>query len=342
MAIRIGTNNSTNYLFDLTIDPNYNYGLEDDRVVGLGGHDTIYAGAGNDHLEGGDGTNLYFDGDGNDTVLGGSGRDRVQVDAGNDIYYGEAGNDLLNFSIIHYGFKGTSKLAYQGIRLDLSLTSAQDLGEFGIDRFFGFEDVVGSFGDDTISGSAGANVIDGHNGNDTLSGLGGDDFLIGDNGNDHLSGGDGDDRLDGDSGNDILLGGAGADYLLGAWDADTLIGGLGSDIIEAGFGTVDLFRDVVRYESLKDSGTTAGTQDDIFWFTHGQDKIDLSKLDANLGLKGNQAFKVVKGFTKAFGEVKLVKSGANTIVQIDGDKDKAVDMTIYVFNAHLTKSDFIL
>jgi hypothetical protein len=97
-----------------------------------------------------------------------------------------------------------------------------------------------------------------------------------------------------------------------------------------------------RYESLKDSGTTDATRDTIYGFTKGQDKIDLSKLDANLGLKGNQAFKVVKGFTKAFGEVKLVYSGLDTIVQVDGDKDKAVDMTIYVYNAHLTKGDFIL
>ena len=50
----------------------------------------------------------------------------------------------------------------------------------------------------------------------------------------------------------------------------------------------------------------------------------------------------MKGFTKAFGEVKIVYSGADTIVQVDGDKDKAVDMTIYVHNAHLTKGDFIL
>jgi Ca2+-binding RTX toxin-like protein len=306
MAIRIGTNNSTNYLFDLIADANYNYGLEDDRVVGLGGNDILYTGAGNDHLEGGGGTNLYFDGDGDDTVLGGSGKDDVQVDAGNDLYYGEGGTDTLWFDWIHYGFKGTFKLAYQGVTVDLSLTSAQDLGEFGTDRFFGFENVGGSHGDDTLLGTDDVNYIDGYYGNDILYGR---------------------------AGNDTVRGGIGA---------DTLIGGLGNDIIEIGAVGVDSFRDVVRYESLKESGTTAGTQDEIFYFTKGQDKIDLSKLDANLGLKGNQAFKVVKGFTKAFGEIKLVKSGADTIVQVDGDKDKAVDMTIYVYNAHLTKGDFIL
>ena len=51
MAIRIALND-TNHLFNLTIDQAYNYGLEDDRQVELGGDDTIYSGAGNDYLEG--------------------------------------------------------------------------------------------------------------------------------------------------------------------------------------------------------------------------------------------------------------------------------------------------
>jgi Ca2+-binding RTX toxin-like protein len=306
MAIHIGINNNSNYVFDLTLDPASNYGLEDDRVVGLGGHDDIYTGAGNDHLEGGDGNNTYFDGDGNDTVLGGSGRDDVYADAFNDLYYGGAGNDLLSFSVIHYGYKGSFKFADQGVKVDLSLTSAQDLGEFGIDRFFGFEDVIGTHGNDILLGTDGANEIKGGPGNDVLNGRRGDDDLYG---------GDG---------------------------ADTLIGGLGKDDIRTIAGVPDGVRDIVRYETLKDSGTTSATRDEIFSFMKGQDKIDLSKLDAKLGLKGNQAFKVVKGFTKAFGEVKLVKSGADTIVQVDGDKDKAVDMTILVKDAHLTKGDFIL
>jgi serralysin len=124
--------------------------------------------------------------------------------------------------------------------------------------------------------------------------------------------------------------------------ADILIGGLGADVFDTGTNATDTFRDVIRYESLKDSGTTASTRDEVYWFKHGQDKIDLSKLDANPSLKGNQAFKVVTKFTKALGEVKLVKSGSDTLVQIDGDKDSAVDMTILVKDAHLTKGDFIL
>jgi hypothetical protein len=51
---------------------------------------------------------------------------------------------------------------------------------------------------------------------------------------------------------------------------------------------------------------------------------------------------VVSKFTKAPGEIKLVYSGFSTLVQIDGDKDSAVDMTILVPGVHLSKGDFIL
>jgi Ca2+-binding RTX toxin-like protein len=340
MAILYGSNIAPDDLV-LTIKPNYNYGLEDDRIDGLGGNDTISTGAGNDLLDGGDGDDILFDGGGNDEVHAGEGNDQVYVDTGNDIYYGGSGIDALIFSFFHFGPSGGEE-NYTGIKFSLGSTAAQNLGEFGIDRFFEFENVRGSFGNDTIWGSAGANMIEGDNGHDTLSGLGGNDELDGGIGNDFLLGGDGLDSLLGWLGNDVLSGGAASDELVGGDGADTLIGGLGMDVIETGFNGFDSSRDVVRYESLKDSGTTVATRDDIYSFKPGQDKIDLSKIDANLGLKGNQAFKVVTGFTKAFGEVRLVKSGNDTLVQVDGDKDNSIDMTILVKNAHLTKADFIL
>jgi Ca2+-binding RTX toxin-like protein len=303
MAIRIGTGAVDP--FNLTGNSNYNFGLEDDRVVGLGGDDIIATGAGNDFLDGGDNNDICYDGDGNDTVIAGAGNDIVFVDAGNDIYYGGNGSDTLSFAYIHDGISGAVQVTF-GIKFDLGSTAVQNLDELGFDQFFGFEDVTAGFGNDTIFGSDGDNFI----GNE-----GGDDLLYGRGGN---------------------------DVLWGAVGAETFIGGLGQDDIFVAAGVADNSRDIVRYESLKDSGTTDATRDVISWFTHGQDKIDLSKLDANLGLKGNQAFKVVKGFTKAFGEVKLVYSGADTIVQVDGDKDKAVDMTILVKGVYLTKGDFIL
>jgi Ca2+-binding RTX toxin-like protein len=75
----------------------------------------------------------------------------------------------------------------------------------------------GSLGDaslstnQTVSGTATANLIFGGSGNDTLSGLAGDDVLTGNAGKDRLDGGDGNDTLIGGPGADILVGGAGAD-----------------------------------------------------------------------------------------------------------------------------------
>jgi Ca2+-binding RTX toxin-like protein len=292
-------------IINLIADPAANHGLEDDRVAGFGNNDIIATGFGSDFLDGGDGDDVLYDGDGNDTVYCGIGDDIVRVDAGNDIYYGGDGIDTVCFDFIHVG-AGGGEFNYQGVRIDLALTSVQNLGEFGLDQFFRFENVRGSYGHDTIFGTNDANKLEGLDGNDTLLGRGG---------NDTISGGDG---------------------------ANILVGGLRADIIDTSSSAMDTSRDVIRYETLKDSGTTAATQDAITFFKHGLDKIDLSKLDANLSLKGNQAFKVVSKFTKALGEVKLVYSGGDTLVQIDGDKDSAVDMTILVKGVLLSKGDFIL
>lgn len=114
--------------------------------------------------------------------------------------------------------------------------------------------LVGTFGNDTLSGASANDTLDGSSGNDTLLGLGGDDRLLGGFGNDHISagagndyafGGNGNDIIDGDAGNDELRGGldndqlnggAGDDYLNG-WDGnDTLSGGDGNDTLDGGEG----------------------------------------------------------------------------------------------------------
>jgi Ca2+-binding RTX toxin-like protein len=164
--------------FNLTKDPAANYGLEDDRVAGFDNNDVIYTGAGNDFLDGGNGNDLLYDGDGNDTVYCSTGNDTVQVDAGNDIYYGGNGIDTLWFDRIHYAADG-GEFNYQGVRIDLALTSVQNLGEFGLDQFFRFENVVGSYGHDTIFGTNDANDLRGFDGNDTLFGRGGNDLIGG-------------------------------------------------------------------------------------------------------------------------------------------------------------------
>jgi glucose/arabinose dehydrogenase len=84
-------------------------------------------------------------------------------------------------------------------------------------------------GDDSLTGTDGADRIRGLAGNDTLIGLGSRDRLIGSQGNDTLFG---------ESGNDILDGSKGRDRLWGGEGSDRLIGGKGRDIftLELGYG----------------------------------------------------------------------------------------------------------
>jgi hypothetical protein len=102
----------------------------------------------------------------------------------------------------------------------------------------------------------------------------------------------------------------------------------------------------MRFNALTDSGTTLASRDEIFGFIkgpgQGADRIDLSPIDADLSLPGNQAFHLVANFTAAKGEVRLVTAGINTIILVDGDNDPAVDMTILVRNAHIHGIDLIL
>lgn len=82
-------------------------------------------------------------------------------------------------------------------------------------------------GDDTALGNLGDDRIEGGDGRDDLAGGGGSDSLRGDGGKDTLSGSDG---------RDTLLGGEGNDLLMGGEDADLIAGGTGADRIGAGEG----------------------------------------------------------------------------------------------------------
>jgi serralysin len=143
-----------------------------------------------------------------------------------------------------------------------------------------------------------------------------------------------------------LYGRAGNDSLLGGEGADTLVGGTGTDAIGTyAFGSADTSRDVVRYLALNESGTPKDntTWDTIYGFKHGQDKIDLHAIDADISRAGNQAFTLVNAFSGAYGEVHLKKDGADMLVEIDGGKNTGIDMVIRVADVgKLDKSDFIL
>jgi Ca2+-binding RTX toxin-like protein len=104
--------------------------------------------------------------------------------------------------------------------------------------------ILGGSGNDTLTGTAGADYIDANNNpvnpnasdNDVLNGAGGNDVLLGRFGNDTLNGGTGEDNLDGGDGNDVLNGNADNDILTGGAGSDMLNGGAGDDAMDGGSG----------------------------------------------------------------------------------------------------------
>jgi Ca2+-binding RTX toxin-like protein len=136
-----------------------------------------------DELTGDGGTNQLFAFDGDDTVNAGDGDDLVDPGNGVDDADGGAGVDLLG-NLDHYT---------GGITIDLSDNSDSDG-----DTLAGFEDLIGTFADDSLTGDDGTNMVFGSAGPDVISGLGGDDLLSGDGGFDQADGGLGADRCGGE------------------------------------------------------------------------------------------------------------------------------------------------
>jgi YD repeat-containing protein len=94
--------------------------------------------------------------------------------------------------------------------------------------------ILGTGGNDTLTGTQKSDIICGFGGNDTLIGKGGNDCIFGgagndtirgNNGADNLFGGDDNDAIEGGGGNDLLDGGNGADNLDGGKNTDTCLNG---------------------------------------------------------------------------------------------------------------------
>lgn len=165
----------------------------------------------------------------------------------------------------------------------------------------------------SVTGTSGNDILSGFQGNDTVNGLAGDDTLVGALGSDVLQGGEG---------NDVLLGGAGVDRLFGNAGTDT-------------FG----------FTATIDSGMGAKA-DMIMDFIIGLDRIDLSAIDANLGMNGNQAFSFIGAgfFTGKAAQLRSVSAkDGTTIVSGDLNGDRAADFQVKVVGAKaLTSADFYL
>jgi uncharacterized protein (TIGR01370 family) len=144
-------------------------------------------------------------------------------------------------------------------------------------------------------------------------------------------------------GNLILFGGRGGDVLKGGDGADLIQGGEGIDVLAGGAGA-----DTFRYAGAYDA--TAQFPDRILDFVSGVDKIDLTRIDADLFAAGDQAFHWIGsnaftgGGAASAGELRAWQFNGSWYVEGDmdgnGSADLVIQLTIPV--APPVQGDFLL
>jgi Ca2+-binding RTX toxin-like protein len=283
-----------------------------------------------DILVGTSGDDLIFGLAGDDYVVAGAGADVIELHAGNDFVDAGAGRDLV----------------HAGEGDDVVLGGGDDDGLYG------------EAGNDHIIAGSGNDLVDGGLGDDQLFGGAGNDLFIGriNDGSDYIDAGEGIDTLDlgslmtattvdlgngvngrgyvsgSQSGNDTLYGvenvttGAGADRIIASNAVNVMDGGSGDDVF--------VF-----------NSAQAADGDTILNFEAG-DKIDLSGIDANAGISGNQAFTLVNG-TPTAGQIgishEVREDGEFTVITGNTDADGEPEFRISITGNHnLTAGDFNL
>ncbi|MFL6857528.1 MAG: calcium-binding protein [Allosphingosinicella sp.] len=364
----------------LTSIENLTGGTADDVLRGTSGANILDGGAGADILVGRAGSDVYWVDDAGDQVIenAGEGNDEVKVRAGTLTAFTLPDNvELLTF-IGSGNFTGT------GNALNNTITGSNGSDWlYGLD---GSDYLIGNSGVDHLYGGNGADTIDGGGGADFLYGGDGNDvYIIGNvgdqifeaagegidivyvsiasfalpehvenltanasgidftlDGNDldnAITGGGGNDLIMGETGNDVVNGGTGDDILQGNEGDDLLIGGWGQDYMGGGPGA-----DVFKFSSYE-SGTAAAA-DFINDFTPGEDRIDLTGVDANIWMAGDQAFAFIGAddFSGTAGELRYAfDESGNAILQADVNGDGVSDFDITLQGVLTpTSSDFML
>jgi serralysin len=266
-------------------------------------------------------------GGGNDIIIGNAVDNVLIGNAGDDKIEGRLGNDTLN----------------GGLGADMMLGGAGNDLYFVDNTGDSVVELAGE-GTDTVSSSIsytlGDNVenliLTDSAANGTGNGL--DNVITGNAGSNRLNGGAGDDRL---------IGGDGVDYLTGGAGKDVFVGEINSSKVSSKDGPISL--------------------DVVLDFQRGSDKIDLSGIDANTLLSGDQAFTLVNGSNaKNAGEIAIQHFGSMDAaeaalgMEIDGFDGKSpfggpvsvlfgnVDggahdfAMVFVNTPQLTVSDFIM
>jgi Ca2+-binding RTX toxin-like protein len=296
------------------------------------GDDTLTGNAANNVMRSGGGKDLIvLDGGGDDTAFAGDGNDFIYFGGAMtaaDKVDGGAGTDTVGLIGVYDGlvFNETSLVGVERLAVYTATALTGAPGSYNITMHD-------------------ANVAAGTTFTVTAASLQANETLIFNgraekDGAFNVHGGAGADTIVGGAKTDYLIGNAGDDKLFGMDGNDTLVGNAGADQLRGGFGN-----DIFRFLSTSDS--TAEATDRILDFQSG-DKIDLSAIDANSGMDGDQAFTFIGtgAFTGA-GQVRATFDANTNLwsVQGDIDGDGNADFLIHVTsvgNQPIVTTDFVL
>jgi Ca2+-binding RTX toxin-like protein len=287
---------------------------------------TLDGGRGEDQIFGGRGIDTIDGGHGNDYIVGGAGADILQdTGTGDDDGDGIPDTDTISYED---AVALSGSVTGITLTLNASGGASMNAGgtNAGSDSIRGgFENVVGSKLNDVITGNAGNNILIGLGGDDELNGGDGNDILNGGAGADRLNGGAGIDTADfsgtgsgvrvnlvqgtatigqvtdtlgsieniiGSSYSDIVAGDRQNNRLEGLGGDDMIVAGPGDDVLIGGGGKDTMYgdpgADSFVFQNLSDMVSTGSSPDLIRIFENGQDKIDLSAIDADPNLADHQ------------------------------------------------------
>ncbi|WP_417723286.1 M10 family metallopeptidase C-terminal domain-containing protein [Salipiger sp.] len=250
---------------------------------------------------------------GNDSLYGTLFDDRIFGGAGNDTLMGGPGNDSL------IGGGGADHLVGgEGIDTASYVSSTRSVRVDLQNSQFMYGDAVGDTYDSIEIYQTGNTV----------------DQLRGDSSANTFYAGGLSDRLYGRGGNDRLFGEGGADAFYGGLGADTMTGGDDADR-----------RDRYIYFNIAESGVGAGHRDVITDFVAGEDRIEISRFDADTTTSGKQRFTFIGDdpLSGTAGELGYRHENGHTIVQADVDGDGVADFEILLLGMmDLTANDFLI
>jgi Ca2+-binding RTX toxin-like protein len=247
------------------------------------------------------------------------GKDVITTLGGDDTVNGGAGDDTLSLGggndLVLVGPGGGVNVIDGGAGYDV-IRATHDGTTIGLQSISGIELISnGGFKNVDIKGSEQSNNLD-FSGT-TLDGIA------------SIKGGAGADTIIGSAANDKIDGGGGADLIAGGRGADSLTGGAGADVFV--------------YHSVAESGLGANA-DWLMDFKAGTDLIDLSAIDVNAALAGDQAFTFVGSapFT-GLGQLRIGLDNGHVALfgNVSGDLNPEFEI-IFDDKQTLHASDFIL